>query len=98
MPRAARSSKFRLASSTRARAPSRALDVRPRRRQGIARQLETSQQDLQADEDLIVERLPLQEALSLALSGGIDDGKSICALLRAAGFLGLLPSSGGLSD
>lgn len=64
----------------------------------LARQLETSHQDLQADEDLVVERLPLQEALSLALSGGIDDGKSICALLRAAGFLGLLPSSGGLSD
>jgi ADP-ribose pyrophosphatase len=56
----------------------------------LARDLVAGRQDLQEDEALSVERLPLAEALALALAGGIDDGKSIAALARAARFLGTL--------
>ena len=55
----------------------------------LASELVASRQALQADEDLQVESLSIAEALRLALSGGIEDGKSICALLRAAERLGL---------
>jgi ADP-ribose pyrophosphatase len=55
----------------------------------LARELEAGRQDLQDDESLTVERVPLVEALAAALDGGIDDGKSIAALVRAARFLGL---------
>lgn len=34
-------------------------------------------------EDILCSKLPLQEALELAVSGGITDGKTIAALLRA---------------
>lgn len=54
----------------------------------LATGLAPARQDLQADEDLDVERLPLGRAVELATHGGIDDGKSICALLRAAAHLG----------
>jgi ADP-ribose pyrophosphatase len=54
----------------------------------LARELERGRQDLQEDEELSVERLPLAEALERALAGGIDDGKSIAALVRAARYLG----------
>ena len=54
----------------------------------LARDLAAGRQDLQEDEALSVERLPLGEALGLALAGGIDDGKSIAALARAARYLG----------
>jgi len=54
----------------------------------LARDLATGSQELQADEELSVERLPLAEAVERALAGGIDDGKSIAALLRAAAYLG----------
>lgn len=40
--------------------------------------------DLEADEVLTVETLPLEEAARRAVSGEIVDGKSVCALLRAA--------------
>jgi ADP-ribose pyrophosphatase len=49
----------------------------------LALDLEPGRQDLQADEALTVERVPLAEAVRLARTGGIDDGKSVCALLRA---------------
>jgi ADP-ribose diphosphatase len=49
----------------------------------LARELSPASQQLQADEVLSVERLPLDEAVALALSGEITDAKSICALLRA---------------
>ncbi len=55
----------------------------------LARELGPGRQDLQADEQLDVVALPLAEAVQRALSGGIDDGKSIAALLRAAAYLGL---------
>lgn len=51
--------------------------------------LEEAAQQLDDDENLSVERLPLARALSLALRGGIDDGKSIAALVRAAAYLGV---------
>jgi ADP-ribose pyrophosphatase len=50
----------------------------------LARDLEPGRQDLQADEALAVERMPLADAVARALAGGIDDGKSIAALTRAA--------------
>ena len=62
--------------------------------------LEEANQELDEDEELSVERMPLTAALGLALRGGIDDGKSIAALTRAASYLGVsadgpgsLPSS-----
>jgi len=61
----------------------------------LARDLVPGRQDLQDDEALAVERLALPAALDLALGGGIDDGKSIAALLRAARYFGL--SSDGVS-
>lgn len=51
--------------------------------------LEPAAQNLDEDENLTVERLPLRDALRLALDGGIDDGKSIAALTRAAAYLGV---------
>lgn len=55
----------------------------------LATDLVPGRQDLQEDESLSVERLPLAEALRLGLDGGIDDGKSIAALTRAARYLGV---------
>jgi ADP-ribose pyrophosphatase len=57
----------------------------------LARDLVAGRQDLQEDEALSIERVPLAEALGLALGGGIDDGKSIAALARAARYLGVAP-------
>jgi ADP-ribose pyrophosphatase len=57
----------------------------------LARGLVPGRQDLQEDEALAVERLPFAEAVSRALGGGINDAKSIAALLRAAPHLGLSP-------
>jgi ADP-ribose pyrophosphatase len=52
----------------------------------LARGLTPGRQDLQADEALSVERLPLGEAVAMAGRGEIVDAKSVCALLRAPGF------------
>lgn len=41
-------------------------------------------QSLDRDEVLTVERLPLEQAVILAAGGEISDGKTACALLRAA--------------
>lgn len=57
----------------------------------LARDLTPGRQDLQEDEALSVEPVPLPEALRMALDGGIDDGKSIAALVRAARYLGVAP-------
>jgi ADP-ribose pyrophosphatase len=54
----------------------------------LARDLTPARQRLDADELLTVERLPLTRAVGLALHGGIDDAKSISALLRAREFSG----------
>jgi ADP-ribose pyrophosphatase len=53
----------------------------------LATELEASQQSLQADEVLSVERMPLTEAVNLASRGEIRDAKSVCALLRVPHFL-----------
>jgi ADP-ribose pyrophosphatase len=50
----------------------------------LATGLAPTRQDLQHDEVLTVERVPLAMAVSWAETGEITDAKSICALLRAA--------------
>lgn len=50
----------------------------------LASELTPAQSNLQPDEALSVEKLPLPEAVRRAASGEIVDGKSVCALLRAA--------------
>ena len=50
----------------------------------LATGLTQTRQDLERDEVLTVERLPLAEAANRAESGDITDAKSVCALLRAA--------------
>lgn len=53
----------------------------------LARDLQPAAQDLQGDEDLDVVRMPLAEAVAIAVDGRLADGKSVCALLRAAAWL-----------
>jgi len=53
----------------------------------LATDLATSEQRLEADEVLAVERMPLAEAERRALSGEIVDAKSTVAILRAAALL-----------
>ena len=53
----------------------------------LATGLVQDRQDLQADEVLTVERLPLEEAVERAARGEITDAKSVCALFRASCFL-----------
>jgi len=53
----------------------------------LATSLVQDRQDLQADEVLTVERLPLEEAVERAARGEITDAKSVCALFRASYFL-----------
>ena len=50
----------------------------------VARRLTPADQDLEEDELLTVERLPLAEATSRAAAGELDDAKTVCALLRLA--------------
>ena len=50
----------------------------------LGRDLTGGVQQLQTDEVLEVVRLPLDEAVRMAAEGEIRDGKSVCALLRAA--------------
>lgn len=53
----------------------------------LARDLAAGQQALEGDEVLSVEIVPLDEAIAKVHTGEICDGKSICALLRAAAYL-----------
>jgi ADP-ribose pyrophosphatase len=57
----------------------------------LARGLRPAAQELDEDETLSVERLPLEQAVARAERGEIDDAKSVCALLRAAAYLGGRP-------
>ena len=50
----------------------------------LATGLEPARQDLQPDEVLTVEPVPLDEAVAMAIDGRIVDAKSVCALARAA--------------
>ena len=49
----------------------------------LATELAPATQNLQSDEVLTVEAMPLDDAVELAASGEIRDAKSVCALLRA---------------
>jgi len=53
----------------------------------LARDLTVTEQRLEHDEVLTVERLPIAEAAARAAAGEIVDAKSVCALLRAAAVL-----------
>ena len=53
----------------------------------LARGLEPSEQNLESDEVLTVERIPFAEAVAKVHGGEICDGKSICAPLRAENYL-----------
>ena len=50
----------------------------------LAHDLAKGRQELEEDEALTVERLPLEKAVAMAAQGEIVDAKSVCALLRAA--------------
>ena len=50
----------------------------------LALDLTPTRSYLQPDEMLTVESLPMAEAVRRAVSGEIVDGKSVCALVRAA--------------
>jgi ADP-ribose pyrophosphatase len=53
----------------------------------LATDLRPAAQALEDDEILTVERIPLADAVAQARSGAMTDGKSVCALLRAAALL-----------
>ena len=53
----------------------------------LARDVSAGKQDLQPDEALSVEKVPIEQALEMARAGEINDAKSVCALLRAAAHL-----------
>ncbi len=53
----------------------------------LATGLEPTRANLQPDEVLTVERMPLDRAVELAARGEIRDAKSVCALLRVPRFL-----------
>ncbi len=53
----------------------------------LARDLRPAQQSLETDEVLTVEEVAFPEAVAMARDGRICDGKSVCALLRAAAHL-----------
>lgn len=54
----------------------------------LATGLERSEQTLDHDEVLTVERVPLDDAVEMATTGRVVDAKSICGLLRAPRYLG----------
>lgn len=54
----------------------------------LARGLTFGENDLDADEFLEVFRLPLDEAVEMVMRGEVPDGKTQCAILRAARLLG----------
>jgi ADP-ribose pyrophosphatase len=53
----------------------------------LATGLTATQSNLEGDELLQIERIPWKEALERARRGEIEDGKSTCALMRAARLL-----------
>ena len=55
----------------------------------LATDLEETRQGLDDDEVLELERIPIREAVDKAVRGEIHDGKTVCALLRAARRLGV---------
>lgn len=61
----------------------------------LARGLEACDESLEPDEILEVEALPFTDAVARAENGDIHDGKTICALLRAARILDRRRGRGG---
>lgn len=59
----------------------------------LARGLHMGAQKLDRDEFLNIEKVPMQQVLDDVLSGSITDGKTVCAILRAAVHLGYLTKS-----
>ena len=55
----------------------------------LARGLKFSRQDLDPDEFLDVERIPLSEAVKQVMDGTIRDGKTQITVLKAARILGI---------
>jgi len=53
----------------------------------LARDLQPGQQNLEQNEVLTIESLPIEEAVARVHRGEICDGKSVCALLRTEEFL-----------
>lgn len=53
----------------------------------VARQLTQGDTDFEETEDLAIRRLPLRDAINMALSGDITDAISVAALLKAQEFL-----------
>jgi ADP-ribose pyrophosphatase len=49
----------------------------------LASELTVARQNLDADEVLVVHRMPFDEAMNMIAVGEIQDAKSICALLLA---------------
>lgn len=49
-----------------------------------ATELYAGEQDLEASEDIVVKKLPLEEAISMVLAGDITDALSVAGLLRVA--------------
>jgi len=56
----------------------------------LARRLTPAAQQLELDEVLTVERVPLREALAMIRSGALQDAKSIAGLYHAATVLGVI--------
>ena len=54
----------------------------------LARGLQPGMQALEEAELLTVEKIPLDEAVAMALDGRITDAKTVCGVLRAAAALG----------
>lgn len=50
----------------------------------LARGISAGQQALEDSEDIEVKRLPLSEAIAMAMSGEITDAMSVCGLLKLA--------------
>lgn len=60
----------------------------------LARGLAPTEQRLEADEVLTVERVAFAEAVARAVSGDLHDAKSVAALVRAAAYLRGSPGPG----
>ena len=59
----------------------------------LAKGLHMGDQRLDTDEFLNIEKVPMQDVIDDVLSGKITDGKTVCAILRAAAHLGYLVKS-----
>ena len=63
----------------------------------LGQELSAASQALQPDEVLSVQRMPLEEAVEMALTGQITDAKTICALLRTRHLLSADPDGNRVS-